>query len=59
MVAQHLAIHGADQGCLVVLGGVGLVFLGRSIGKTLDAQVGSVGECHGRERPEGGKTEPP
>ena len=47
-----------DQGCLAVLGGVGPVFLGRGIGKTLDAQLGSVGECHGRERPERCKTEP-
>ena len=49
LVAEHLAVHGPDQGLLVVFSGVRPVFLVAGAGETLDAQIGSVGESHGRE----------
>ena len=48
LVAEHLLIHGADQGSLVGFGTINPVFLAGGVGVALDAQVGSVGKSHER-----------
>jgi len=47
LVAEHLQIHGADQGRLVIRRAGDPVFVDTGVGVTLDAQVGSVGKGHG------------
>ena len=48
LVAEHLAVDGPNQDLLVIFGGVRPVFLVAGAGETLDAQIGGVGESHGR-----------
>ena len=48
LIAEHLLVDRSDQSFVVIFRGVGPVFLVAVVGKTLDAQVGGVGECHER-----------
>ena len=46
LAAQHLLVHGADDGALVAVGGVAPVRFVLAVGKPLDAQGGRLHERH-------------
>jgi hypothetical protein len=48
LIAEHLAVDGADQGFFVLAGADGPVFVVAVVGEPFNAEVGSVDKGHGK-----------